>query len=434
MLNNYLKEDIEDLTAPEMSALKKIAKLAPTDFVIISDEISIHIIQSLLSRRLIVHIAHKIDIYWDIFKDYLNTGQIPIQENYILRVFVNQIDKALKELLILKKSTTKDKIQKSLSLGDNSFYNLMRDMKLLGLARYENNKIDIDLKNLTQDNYNAFIKSYLNEKLKKNRIIKLIIEKLGQSDSLSINELSSELSIACPYITATSKTWITYSKIFSDWLDFADLAIYNRSNNTLFKYQPTSELRERRGIRGRVRRKLQFPTTQFEPVSSILLRIIEAIQKQSTINIEGIRFSTYQKAIATLEDFGIVKRLPGKIRLLYADYNNLIDESIRKELLSEKFKTLDSTKKFLFILNEYSEFGASLKTISFRFNNEIGANWTEGTSIVHSKIMLDWSRKCGIVPKVFLNMRGKRFEIKETSILLLLRVGLVEDMTLHFIC
>jgi hypothetical protein len=407
-VEQLFKEDIDGLSTTEISALKKIAKQAPIESSIISEEINLQVLQSLLSRRLIVYVAHKVDIYWDIFKDYLNTGEIPIQENFILRVFVSQIDKALRLLVTSKKSINKENLKQSLSLGEKSFYNLMRDMKLLGLVKYEENNIVLDVKNISNDNYETFIKSYLNDKLRKNRIIRLIFEYVNQNDNVSIQQLSKILSATCPYIVATSKTWQTYAKIFSDWLDYADCAIYNRKNNTLLKYQPSSELREKRGVRGRTRNAHPIPFTQFEPVNKVLFRIIDAVYKKSSIDIQGIKYSTYKKAIATLEDFGIIERIPGKIKIIFINYSELKDELYRKNVLFEKYLALESSKIFITLLNKYSETGATLKMIAKEFKIELGVDWTDGTSIVHCKILLDWTRKCNKVPGIFISNRNKK--------------------------
>ena len=64
----------------------------------LNDQFTPEVLQGLVHRRLVVRVGHKYDIYWDIFRDYMNTGKVPVQENYILRVQISTIFKAAKVL------------------------------------------------------------------------------------------------------------------------------------------------------------------------------------------------------------------------------------------------------------------------------------------------------------------------------------------------
>jgi hypothetical protein len=66
-------EDIEGLSAEEEDALRKIARRSPINISDIGEEFQPELVQSLVNRRLIVKVGTKYDIYWDIFRDYLNT-------------------------------------------------------------------------------------------------------------------------------------------------------------------------------------------------------------------------------------------------------------------------------------------------------------------------------------------------------------------------
>lgn len=79
-IEELFQEDLTGLSAEEEDTLRKIAKAAPIRVLELGDEFIPDVIQSLVNRRLVVRIGNKYDIYWDIFRDYLNTGHLPVPE------------------------------------------------------------------------------------------------------------------------------------------------------------------------------------------------------------------------------------------------------------------------------------------------------------------------------------------------------------------
>lgn len=116
------KEDLNGLAPDEESVLRYLAKKVPISIAEIDDTINCSILQSLINKRLLVLVGNKYDIYWDIFRDYLNTGKVPIQEIYYLQIEANRIVEII-ELLYTKKSTKVDELKKELALSDNSLHN-----------------------------------------------------------------------------------------------------------------------------------------------------------------------------------------------------------------------------------------------------------------------------------------------------------------------
>ena len=149
-IEELFQEDLRGLSVIEEDALRRIAKAAPITLLELGEEFRSEVVQSLIDRRLIVRIGVKYDIYWDIFRDYLNAGRVPVQENYILRMQVGTILKATQILAEASGSLSTTEFQKQFGLADQSlqsFYNIARDMRLLGVSKVEDGivKLQIDL-------------------------------------------------------------------------------------------------------------------------------------------------------------------------------------------------------------------------------------------------------------------------------------------------
>ena len=103
---DLFKKDDERLLSDELRALKLIAKRAyegnSFEETEVGELIPGNIITSLLHKRLIIRSGAIYNIYWDIYRDYLVTGEIPIiGESYLLRQGVNL---CLEVFLLFEKS------------------------------------------------------------------------------------------------------------------------------------------------------------------------------------------------------------------------------------------------------------------------------------------------------------------------------------------
>ena len=78
--------DLRGLSVDEDDTLRRIARVAPVSVSELGEDFKPEVVQSLVDARLLVRIGPKYDVYWDIFRDYLNVGRLPIQENYILHI------------------------------------------------------------------------------------------------------------------------------------------------------------------------------------------------------------------------------------------------------------------------------------------------------------------------------------------------------------
>ena len=133
------EKELEDLNSNEIKALKYIAKRAfdgnMFDATEIDDVIDNQLLMALINKRLVIQSGTKYNIYWDIFRDYLVTDDIPlIGESYLLR---QHPVTCLNMFLLFKgeiKQTPYQLSKKIGNLSEKSTDNVMRELINLGLV------------------------------------------------------------------------------------------------------------------------------------------------------------------------------------------------------------------------------------------------------------------------------------------------------------
>jgi len=398
-------EDLNGLSPHEEETLRRIAKSAPLNVFELGEEFDPGILQTLVHRRLIVRVGNKYDIYWDIFRDYLNTGKIPVQENYILRTPMGSVLNGLE--LLSKANGTLDinEFQTQANITEKSFYNIAKDIGLLGLAKIEKNKIILqnNLYNIGLDEKKSDLRKYLKDVLNKNRLIWNILNKLSETDVLNISDVASILEFYCPYISATYSTWANYAKNFSMWLDFADLAIYDSKNQQLLTYKPGKEIRERRYTRKKS--GTAIPRIQYGPIVTVVERLVTALETDGKIDWTNLSKSAISKSLSTLEDFGLIKRKPNSIEVNTKAIEFVKYPENRPDIFAEGALKIPLFSQFIKILNNNKDSSLSMKELATLMKNNVYQNWNEGTGEVNVKIMLNWSRYSKLAPDTFQKSR-----------------------------
>lgn len=402
-IQELFDEDLKDLSPIQEESLRHIAQRAPVSISEIGETYSEGILQSLVDKRLIVRVGPKFDIYWDIFKDYLNTGKIPSEEVYILRIMPTTMLGILKHF-IKKESILADEL-KSKYTSEKSFYNLIKDARLLGLLKAEEDKIAACFNsNLSDEVFRSEIKAVVKEKLSKHKVIRLLQNRLLEFDSIPIENVSNVLQGAFPYIKADIKTWNTYARILSMWMDFTDYAVYMGDN--LRKFDSSSYIRSSdRFIYKSKKRDIYVPSIQNKPIQEFMEYISVSMREKKSVLINRSRD---RKALSDAIALGFVTFNQGIIKVSPRGFNFINNLDNRAEIFRNSAMELEVFKIFIEMLN--TEKRKEGKMLAQELNNKLGNRWSVETAKTVVKVLINWAKYTGL-------MRSIRLEDKEEKLL-----------------
>jgi len=283
-------------------------------------------------------------------------------------------------------------------------------MRLLGFIKVDNKKI-ILLIDLSQGEqaFEETIRTHLQERLKRNRLIWSILKELADKRELKLNETAKLLESACPYILASEKTWLAYARSFAKWMDIADLAIYNNKDGLLSRYTlGETEVRDFRRFTARQHSETTIPPIQYKSIEEVAIRLIHAMKQRERIDWSGLSKSAITKSLIALEELNFIQRKPGYITLLkvISDFVNTPEE--RPSIFAQAaLENIESFKIFLEILEKYRNERLNLHDLGIQLKKRLKADWKNSTASINAKILLNWARYANRTPGVWKQKRKR---------------------------
>lgn len=222
---DLFKKDDERLQSDELRALKLIAKRAydgnSFEETEVGELIEGSIISSLLHKRLIIRSGSIYNIYWDIYRDYLVTGEIPIiGESYLLRQGVNL---CLEVFLLFEV----DKIESINSLTEkhpkgisqDTLNNILIELRNIGLInKNEENYYAEKGIEISKDGFVEFISTKFSNYTPYIALRKIKKSKIDKEDIIiNLKQIFKQ--------EFQDNTWDAYAKNLISWFNLSNLSI-----------------------------------------------------------------------------------------------------------------------------------------------------------------------------------------------------------------
>ncbi|MFD7742402.1 restriction endonuclease [Streptomyces sp. MJM8645] len=226
-VQSLFDSDLAGLSPMETDALRHIARFAPVPAVDVIEKYNGAAIQSLLDSRLVVAVAEKLDTYWDTFRDFLNTGRVPIEDSYIVRQTPRAVAELIFAVLELGGDVTVADLAVQLNVSTKVIYNRSREPRLFGITAYEPNRVKILDDVMNADSIDLEIRRRVAAALRRNRAYSSFVG-LSERDGngVAVGAYARELTNAFPAVAAQAQSWLGYARCFALWFDYAGLSIF----------------------------------------------------------------------------------------------------------------------------------------------------------------------------------------------------------------
>lgn len=212
------EEDLADLSPAQISCLKSIAIQSPVDLTKIADDFSNEIVNSLVSRRLVVRTGGRLAPYWDIFRDFLRDERVPgIEWQWLPLVSPSM---AIPVLMQLQASggISLNQLATRTEYSEGTVQNIVSDLQNVALVR--RNETHNTYEVLSSEHRTVIeIAEFVGQQLRDNAIVRALYTSVPPGGVLSADDFKVLFDSLAHGRSA--KTLDSYRNVFVGWLLFS---------------------------------------------------------------------------------------------------------------------------------------------------------------------------------------------------------------------
>lgn len=296
-VSSLFKEDMDELSPAETTCIKLIAQRAPADWFEVIDISGANTLGSLINKRLVIRSGDRLNIYWDIFKEYILTSNVPvIALRYLPSTEFPSVYKVAKHLSHNSKLSVQDLVAKT-KLSDGTIQNIGSDLLIFGVAVRESGFYSLSTE-INQCDEVTVLK-LIRDKFKRHAFTLNLKEK---NVPVSLNSLIETLKQVYPNNEYAEKTWRTYTIRLCRWLELCGFLAVSGNG---WVYRDQGEVVHDVSKLVRRRRKGDIFTAPASP--SLTLETLEWLDRLKRVEKGGEKPKGYRNALAVLNRFDLVR-------------------------------------------------------------------------------------------------------------------------------
>ncbi|MFG3705551.1 restriction endonuclease [Micromonospora sp. NPDC047670] len=386
-VQSLFEADLAVLNAQEQEALRFVARFAPILATEVMDRYPAQIVRGLIDRRLIVQISERFDTYWDIFRDFLNTGRIPIEDSYTIRYAPLSVSRVLQEIERDGGTSNVQEVANRLQTSENSIWNMARELRVLGVSAYEPNHVRLVDHVWNSQNREETLRREVAKALRRHRAystLRTMAERSGNRVSLAL--YAQTLPNAFPAIEVAPQTWHAYARAFVLWFEYAGIAKFV-GQHILMLPEGSAGVGRLFGARLPIRTKGVFPQEPVGPCIALLLKLVDGPLSMSTLD-------RYERdSLRQLLALGAVQ--PESNDTFRIARPNLVrDGKVIEDVLLELLLKVPGGSDALNLLKRNP--AASPAEIGQIFQEAHSAEWKYATTQSVGKHFRGWARRAGL--------------------------------------
>jgi len=309
---SLFNRDLQALTVPEATCLKAIARSAPAGWYDILETYGDEVLRALQNRRLIVRSGDRLNLYWDIFKEYVLTQAVPslpftfLPSSPSIKALL-----AVAEQLVHDTDTSLDELAKGSSIGAGTVQNIIHDLLMFGVATGSAGRLRLDER--VESPSAIHVLQRIRDVVRRHAFTK-VLSRFDHGQVISLDDLIESLKSTNRASQHRARTWRLYAERIVRWLQAAGFIVNAKGSGWVYHDRgavvlPSQRLRRAGVFLGEAPPAKALEALQWlsagGPKSS---KEIKAAGFRNAVSVLG-RFGLVQAAEAV--GYCVVEQLPG---------------------------------------------------------------------------------------------------------------------------
>jgi Restriction endonuclease/AAA ATPase domain len=368
--------DLQSLTKGEATCLKAVAKSAPADWSEILDTYGEEVLRALQQRRLVVRSGDRLNVYWDIFRDYLLTSSVPsLPYTYLpsspsIRSFLS-----VAALLDHEHAKTLAELSQGSGVKEGTAQNIIHDLLMFGVATGSTQHVVLDER--------AESASYEHVLLRMRDVLRrhALTRQLGRyerGETIRQEDMINTLKAINRAAQHRARTWRLYADRMGRWLVATGLAVA-----------------ERGGWRLQDRGDVLIPKTRRQRLGVFLgdappARVLEAmawLKANGPAEPRIIKAAGFRNAVSVLQRFGIAR---SAVEQAGVSMKEPLTECTNLERLWHAAQGEDTIRLVAEFLDGYPS--ADDEAIASHVVASLNSKWTRATRIRVGNGLRQWAQ------------------------------------------
>jgi hypothetical protein len=296
-------KDLSSLTQAEDGCMKLIARNAPVDWYEVIEMAGADVVRALQQKRLIIRRGDKLNVYWDIFREYVLSRSVP----HIPLTYVPQ-SPSVTALLNVSSKLNPFEARKISQLGracgysDNTIRNIVHDLSEFGILSDKGSGLLLDshITGTAPESVLAHIRLVL-----RRHALTAILRQQQAGAPISQDDMIFFLKRVNPTARHHGRTWRTYANRMAQWL-MATGYLAQRGSGWI--YEDAGEIRENYAPHssGGPKEKRRSAFIGDAPPSRVIAAL-EFIKQNGQQPVAKLKSLGYRNACSVLYRFGLIE-------------------------------------------------------------------------------------------------------------------------------
>ena len=298
--------DLSTLTPPEDACIKFIAKSAPVDWYEVIETFGADVVRVLQDKRLVIRRGDKLNLYWDIFREYVVNHTVP-------HIPFTHVPQSPSIAALLKVASKLDPIEPR-SINDlgalcgyaaNTVRNIIHDLSEFGIISDESNGILLD--NHIDDSSPVGILGYIRIVLRRHALTAILRQQRATA-RVTQEDMMLFLKRINPAAKHHSRTWLTYAIRMGQWLTITGY-LKQLGNEWIFEDLGEIQKEYSRRFADQTTRKRRVVFIGDAPPSRVI-EALDYIKQHGPQPLMRMKSLGYRNACAVLYRFGLLEMTP----------------------------------------------------------------------------------------------------------------------------